>query len=546
MKKCIALVLVLAMAFSLAGCAVIDSVKGFAENTIFNVTAMLGSGKIDSALLGRYNGALAQHQTDVLFLSDVFGGEAYIQLGEKGSCAVTLSGTTAEGKFKLDGSDITLNLGGQMVTGILEDGLLVLDWMDTGYTLTFCLEGLTPPLPPLPDVLNAIHMRAGTTEYLGCRLVRDDEGATAIAITLNYTNEGKAESSFFDCFNYVPTQGEEFLLPALVWAEDYVALDDSLYVPVAPGESLEVTLTYPLLDAELPIVMEFYDEKEDRTDILTVSPADAQPLSVVGYYEIDGMVLADGTVIDKELMDASGVSDTTYLLLEEGGVGRICMAREEFPITYDETTLDADGDVVEYYIDENGLLVITMDQMTLSFRYSTNTPPAPGSMDITSPLAADYEGDWFGTMVVYDAVGYYESDIDVTFECFCRMVFEADGSCVLYLTAGMDGDFQYITANLLEDEYYIVPDGYIFDLELTDESFLIVDGGILYVDLFGDDGQGNTLNLYAMLRPFGDFSWDSAADYPCMSQESIDYYSGMSVEEILTFWEVDLSQLPAM
>lgn len=545
MKKFLALLLTLALVFSLAGCAVIDTVTGFAQNTLFSVTALVGSFKADEALLGRYNGALAQYGNDIMFLSDVYEGESYIRLDKMGNCTVVLSGTTVEGKFKLAENGIILNLGGQLITGTLNDGLLVLDWMDTGYTLTFCLEGLDPPLPPLPEVLNAIHMRAGTAEYLGCRLVRDAEGARAIAITLNFTNEGKTETSFFDCFSYVPTQGEEILMPALVWVDDTTAMDDGIYAPVMAGGNLEVTLTYPLTDMELPIVMEFYDAKEDRTDILTVSPENAQPLSVVGYYEIESMVLADGTVIDKELMDASGVSDTTYLLLEEGGVGRICMAREEFSLTYDETTLDADGDVVEYYIDENGLLVITMDQMSLSFRYSTNTPPAPGSMDLTSALAGDYEGDWFGTMVVYDAVGFYEGDIDVTFECFCRMVFNVDGSCTLYLTAGMDSDFQYITANVLEDDYYIIPDGYIFDLELTDDSFLIVDGGILYVDLYGDDGQGNSMNLYAMLRPFGDFSWDSASDYPCMSQEAIEYYSGMSVEEILTFWEVDLSNLPA-
>ena len=109
MKRSIALLLVLVIAFTLTAC---DGAKDNDPN------------------LGKYVGATVEVFGEDVNISEIYPeGENYIELRSDGKCVFTLDGDSASGKWKLDGNDIVLTIEDVDSTGTLKNGVLTIDFM---------------------------------------------------------------------------------------------------------------------------------------------------------------------------------------------------------------------------------------------------------------------------------------------------------------------------------------------------------------------------------------------------------------------------------
>lgn len=108
--------------------------------------------------------------------------------------------------------------------------------------------------------------------YKGSEIVKDNDGNNALVATYDYTNNSKEAQSFEWSMFYTVTQGDSELEYTTVFVdeESYDMLDESTRRDVAPGESLEVKMTYKLNDLTTPVEIKFSDLLESETDSLTI------------------------------------------------------------------------------------------------------------------------------------------------------------------------------------------------------------------------------------------------------------------------------------
>ena len=132
MKKLAAILLALAMLFTLAACGEKDN---------------------DSdPNLGRYEGTTIEGMGVTMNFSDIYEGENYVELKSGGKCVMTLEGDAAEGTWTLNGENITITIEGIDSTGTLKDGTLVVDFMEMGMPMTFVKGGASAPKTSTADV----------------------------------------------------------------------------------------------------------------------------------------------------------------------------------------------------------------------------------------------------------------------------------------------------------------------------------------------------------------------------------------------------------
>lgn len=121
MKRSIALLLVLVIAFTLTAC---DGAKDNDPN------------------LGKYVGATVEVFGEDVNISEIYPeGENYIELRSDGKCVFTLDGDSESGNWTLNGNDIVLTIEDVDSTGTLRDGVLTIDFMGEGITMTFVKDG---------------------------------------------------------------------------------------------------------------------------------------------------------------------------------------------------------------------------------------------------------------------------------------------------------------------------------------------------------------------------------------------------------------------
>ena len=108
--------------------------------------------------------------------------------------------------------------------------------------------------------------------YKGSGIVKDSDGNDTLVATYDYTNNSKEAQSFEWSIFYTLTQGgSELEYTTIFVSEDsYDTLDESTRQDVAPGESLEVKMTYKLNDLTTPVEIKFSDLLESETDSLTI------------------------------------------------------------------------------------------------------------------------------------------------------------------------------------------------------------------------------------------------------------------------------------
>ena len=108
--------------------------------------------------------------------------------------------------------------------------------------------------------------------YTSHEILKDSEDGDAIAIHLTYTNKSSEPEAFDWAFYYSATQnGQELEYAVIFVSEDsFEIIGEESFDEVAPGESLDVTLTYKLKDLTSDITLKFEELLGDEKDSLTI------------------------------------------------------------------------------------------------------------------------------------------------------------------------------------------------------------------------------------------------------------------------------------
>lgn len=96
-------------------------------------------------------------------------------------------------------------------------------------------------------------------EFKGYELVKDDYDADVILLCYDFTNKSEEACSFFASGFYEAIQAEETLNSTTIYvSEDSMeAVTDAEMEEIEPGETLEVTLAYELIDKTSPVTVNF-------------------------------------------------------------------------------------------------------------------------------------------------------------------------------------------------------------------------------------------------------------------------------------------------
>ncbi len=91
---------------------------------------------------GTYNGLTINEYGTVTDINDFYGGKCFLRLDEAGMGLLCLGGTETQFAWELNDTELTIaDMNGINSIGYLKDGVLVLDYMETGLQLAFAKEG---------------------------------------------------------------------------------------------------------------------------------------------------------------------------------------------------------------------------------------------------------------------------------------------------------------------------------------------------------------------------------------------------------------------
>lgn len=285
------------------------------------------------------------------------------------------------------------------------------------------------------------------------------------------------------------------------------------------------------------------DEDNDPTE--PESKPEPEKENPVGYFTGYSMT-AEGETFDRATLESLGLADLMYLVLEEDGTGRISFGDGEVQITWDDTDIYTEAVAVPYVL-EGDLVTVDVEGIVFVFQRSDEEPPAPvvpGAFPET--FAQEVGGDWHGWVVALDGTGDMAEYTGMEFEMVGRFIFNEDGTCVPYLASAISDqsyNFQDISGTYNEYGDLMLLQGSFFQAEITEESNFFVLDGVMYMDLYVDDGEGNTMNFYVGLRRLHE-EWDLENDYPAPPEGFTEYYKDKSFMDIAASYGVDTSLIP--
>ena len=142
------------------------------------------------------------------------------------------------------------------------------------FSLAACTKGAKKDKAD-PNVMDIGEYRV---EYLGSQIVSDKYVSDVIAVNLKYTNNGKEAKSFESVVYYKLTQGDSELeyAPTFLSDDSDDMWDDSCSTEVKPGESLEVYITYKLIDFTTKVKVEFSDLMDKYVETIEIDPSTLQ------------------------------------------------------------------------------------------------------------------------------------------------------------------------------------------------------------------------------------------------------------------------------
>ncbi len=421
-----------------------------------------------------------------------------------------------------------------------------------------------------------------TAYYTGAKIVEDYDGDDSIAIYFDFTNNSDEAASFLWSMYYTVKQNDAELEQSTVFVSEdsFDTLFDSSMEDVAPGETLEVALTYKLADPAAAVEIDFSDLFDKEKDHLTIDMATvtAGEVSAPAGNTADGSVvtykatsmIADGAELGEDMLSMMGEfyvtvnGDGTAVLDCFGEVFTVEDTGSAFTIggaTYAEYTLDGDTMTLDM---EGTEFVLTVTDEAYEIPEATEaeeeeTSGKNGKVDKDEPedyafdadFAAGYAGDWHGVAEFYDCTGDYSDEDEMQCDIAARLVFDEDGYCTPYIRLCLDQpeEENLIVESLDYDEEYdcILINGTLNGKPLDPvESFIELEGeDVLYIGATYDDGSGDVFNILGCLRRLDD-QWDYENDYPYIVQEGVDYYMGMSFEERIELFGYDTSLIPEL
>ena len=210
----------------------------------------------------------------------------------------------------------------------------------------------------------------------------------------------------------------------------------------------------------------------------------------------------------------------------------------------------ADGVITIDFMGMGMMMSFTKTEGQVSGDPSGTDSESEESVTETFPetFIADHEGDWHGMAVVYEGAGDFADEVDMEMEIIARLAFREDGTCEPYLACafgGKDNNFKDLSAAYYVDGDEMFLFGEFVNAELVSASKLFAQDGALYVDVYVDDGDGNTMNLYACLRRL-DAAWDQENDWPCLPEDAVAFYNGKDFLEIAELFQVDVDEIPEL
>lgn len=411
-----------------------------------------------------------------------------------------------------------------------------------------------------------------TAYYTHSEFVTDFDGDDAIAIYFDFTNNSDEDASFLWSMYYTLTQnGAEMEQATVFLSEDsFDTLFDTAMEDVAPGQMLEVALTYKLADKEAPIEIEFTDlfdsEKEHLTiDLATVgtegdtAPAEKTETGDAVTYKAISMN-ADGEELGEDMLALMG---DCYVTFNSDGTAVMDMFDDVFMLDYDGAQFTMMGVPFSDYTIEGDTLTFDMEGMEVVLTVTEEAYEVPAvTMGVedteeekvgyafSSDIATTYAGDWHGMAEFYECTGDYSDEDELQCEIVARLVFDEDGYCTPYirLCLSQPEDENFVIESLSYDEEYdcMLMNATLHEKPLDPvESFIELEDGVLYIGAEYDDGSGDVFKLLGCLRRLDD-SWDYENDYPYLSQEGVDFYMGMSFEEIVELYGYDTALIPEL
>ena len=421
--------------------------------------------------------------------------------------------------------------------------------------------------------------------YTGAYITKDYDGDDAIVIPLTYTNNSKETTSFLFSMFYTALQGgiEMDIATIFVSADSFETLGEGTMTDVASGGSYDVNLTYKLKNLTDPIVIEFSDlmDKEtakleiDVTKLETRAAPDAEEAEPAAPAdpETDGPATyklvsftSEGQELGADMVELMGGG---YVVLNGDGTGTFAMFGETFPITYDGTNLTADGVNMPYTLTDGGM-EFSMGETAYVMEITDEIPdlsvPSEGESGgkgnkgdkeekagyaFDADFAEGYTGDWHGMAEFYDCTSDYSDEDELQVEIIARIVFDEDGYCEPYirLCLSQPENENFVIDSMDYDAEYdcMLINGTLSEKPLDPvESFVELEGDVLYIGATYDDGSGDVFNVLGCLRRLDDTAWDYENDYPYLPADGVEFYAGMTMEEIVELYGYDVSLLPAL
>ena len=420
--------------------------------------------------------------------------------------------------------------------------------------------------------------------YTGAYITKDYDGDDAIVIPLTYTNNSKETTSFLFSMFYTALQGgiEMDIATIFVSEDSFETLGEGTMTDVASGSSFDVNLTYKLKNLTDPIVIEFSDLMDKETAKLEIdvtkleskaapdaeeaepeTPAASETDDPATYKLIS--FTSEGQELGEDMVELMGGG---YVVLNGDGTGTFAMFGETFPITYDGTNLTADGVNMPYTLTDGGMefsMGETVYVMEITDEIPDLTAPSEGEAGgkgnkgnkeekagyaFDADFAEGYIGDWHGMAEFYDCTGDYSDEDELQVEIIARIVFDEDGYCEPYirLCLSQPEDENFVIDSMNYDAEYdcMLINGTLSEKPLDPvESFVELEGDVLYIGASYDDGSGDVFNVLGCLRRLDD-TWDYENDYPALPEAGVEFYKGMTMEEIVELYGYDTSLLPSL
>lgn len=232
-------------------------------------------------------------------------------------------------------------------------------------------------------------------EYLGSKVVSDEDGYPVLLSWFWFTNIGDYENSVNWAMNIYACQNEEDL-----WATSYtyndVVLDDTLYAEINAGDEMEVCMAYELENFAAPVVFRFTDVFEELEPIeLTVDLSEVEicmkvPEGIDGLYTAT-YLYADGNGYDYDQLVEYGFAENSYVELYADGTGVLCVADQAAELRYDEDCFYI-GEETLFFTLEDGVLTVEGDDLWYEFvpYVEIETPVEEEEDFVGETLATDY------------------------------------------------------------------------------------------------------------------------------------------------------------